>query len=170
MASPDKQFLCSGQVKEWRYQGKSANSFRAIVWRPIVGSDTQFKIVGINDIPAGAVNTPVTYAVPENDRITVKPGDVIGWSFGSAVLTYNQGSTYRVRWVDGNLHASLQVDQVRDITSGVGNREYSIEAIVGNMCCHVMSMTLYQLIPHTLYCYWQFYNLPLVCSTSWLRN
>ena len=130
MVSPDQQFLCNGQVTEWRYQGKTSYAFRAIVWRPVDDSDTQFRIVGINDIPVGAANTPVIYTVPESERITVRAGDVIGWSFGESVLTFNGGGHYRVRWVGGNLHGSLQVNEVRDINSGVEEREYSIAATV----------------------------------------
>ncbi|XP_072033325.1 uncharacterized protein [Amphiura filiformis] len=130
MVSPDKPFLCSGQVTKWTYQGESSASFRAIVFRPIEGSVTQFQIVGINDIPAGAVDTPVNYVVPEDERITVTYGDVIGWSFGGGVITYNLGGSYNVRWVGGYLHASLVVDQIVNINSGVEVREYSIEATV----------------------------------------
>ncbi|XP_072032975.1 uncharacterized protein [Amphiura filiformis] len=130
MVSPDKPFLCSGQVTRWTYQGKASRSFRAIVFRPVMGSVTQFQIVGINDIPAGAVNTPVNYIVPENERITVTYGDVIGWSFGGGVITYNGGGSYNVRWVGGNLHASLVVDQILNINDGAQLREYSIEATV----------------------------------------
>ncbi|XP_072033322.1 uncharacterized protein [Amphiura filiformis] len=130
MVSPDKPFLCRGQVTRWTYQGKSSETFRAIVFRPVEGSVTQFQIVGINDIPAGAVDTPVNYVVPENDRITVTKGDVIGWSFGGGVITHNGGGSYNVRWVGGNLHASLVVNQIVDINDGMGVREYSIEATV----------------------------------------
>ena len=129
MVSLDQLFLCNGQVTEWRYQGKTSNEFRAIVWRPVDGPHTQFRIVGINDIPAGAANTPVTYTVPENERITVRAGDVIGWSFGESVLTYNIGGGHHsVRWVGRNLHGSLQANQLHDINSGIEEREYSIAA------------------------------------------
>ncbi|XP_072045785.1 uncharacterized protein [Amphiura filiformis] len=130
MASPDQKFTCSGQVTAWKYQGKSSRPFRAIVFRPTGGADTEFEIVGINDIPAGAANTPVNYVVPENDRITVAIGDVIGWSFGGGVITYNGGGSYKVRWVGGNLHAGLAATQNVNINGGVQQREYSIEATV----------------------------------------
>ena len=134
MASPDQQLLCNGQVTAWTFQCKNYNPFRAIVWRPINGSATKFRIVGINDIPASPVYTPVVYTVPDNQRITVSSGDVIGWSFGDSVLAYNSGGAYRVRWLGGNLHGSLQVNQVRDINTGVEYRQYSIAAMVGLPC------------------------------------
>ena len=137
MVSPDQQFLCNGQVIEWRYQGKTSNAFQAIVWRSVDDSDTQFRIVGINEIPAvpaGAVNTPVIYSVPESERITVKAGDVIGWSFGESVLTYNVGGHYRVGWLVRNLLGSIQVNQVYDINSAVEERDYSIAATVTEHC------------------------------------
>ena len=134
MVSPDQSFRCNGQVTEWQYQAKTSNGFRAIVWRPVDESATKFRIVGINDIPAGAVNTPVTYSVPLNQSIRVQFGDVIGWSFGAGVLTYNVGGGYRVRWVGGNLHGSLAVNQERVIGGGVQEREYSIAAVVDEDC------------------------------------
>ena len=131
MVSPDKQFLCNGQVTEWRYIGKNSSPFRLIVWRPIDGSATQFRIVGINGIPAGVVDTLVIYTVPENQRITVKAGDVIGWSFGdSGVLAYHVGGIYRVTWLAGNLYDSLQANQIRVFNTGVEERDYSIAVSV----------------------------------------
>ncbi|XP_072017008.1 uncharacterized protein [Amphiura filiformis] len=130
IVSPDQPFLCSGHVITWTYQGKFSGAFRAIVFRPTEGSVTEFQIVGINNIPAGAVNTPVTYTVPVNERIAVRAGDVIGWSFGDGVITYNNGGNYSVRWVSENLPASLEVNQIVDFNYGVKPREYSIEATV----------------------------------------
>jgi len=128
MVSPGQEFACGGEVTKWIYQGKYSRPFRAIVFRPIAGSTTQFKIVGFNDIPAGAANTQVDYIVPEQERITAEAGDVIGWSFGDGVITYNGGGDYNVRWVGGHLHSGLEVDQVLNINAGNGLREYSIEA------------------------------------------
>ena len=133
MVSPDQQFLCNGQVTEWRYQGKNSNAFQAIVWRPVQDSPTEFQIVGINNIPAGAVDTPVSYAVPENERITVKSGDVIGWSFSEPVLTYGIGESIRVRYKGKSLQTPLTVDGTFNI-NGVANRDYSIAAVVCDVC------------------------------------
>ena len=133
MVSPDQQFQCNGQVTEWRYQSKQSSAFQAIVWRPTVDSDIQFQIVGINDIPAGAVNTPVRYIVPQNDRITVKAGDVIGWSFRYSALTFDYGGDYRVRWLNNNQLDNLRVNQMINITGGVATRDYSIAATVNEL-------------------------------------
>ena len=129
MVSPAKTFSCEGQVIEWQYYGKASRPFKAIVWRPVEGSDIQFQIVGINVIPAGATNTPVTYTVPDNELIIVKAGDMIGWSH-EGVVPYNGGGGTRVRWLKGHLYASLDVGQVHDINYGTGDREYSIAATV----------------------------------------
>ena len=136
MVSPDKQFQCHGKILAWRFEGKKSNPFRAIVWRPLNDTvyNTLFKIVGINEIPPNVNNFPVTYTVPDTERITVEPGDMIGWSFGGSVLTYNGGGGYRVRWLGGNLHSTLETNQVHDIRTGVQQREYSIEATVGQPC------------------------------------
>ena len=133
MVSPDKKFKCSGAITMWRWRAKrNSNPFRAIVWRPVGGSDTKFKIVGINNIPAqkGKVGT---YLVPKFEQIKAQVGDVIGWSFGRSTLTYNGGGRARVRWVGGSLHTGLEVGQEVNIRGGVGKREYSIEAAI-NTC------------------------------------
>ncbi len=129
MVALDKR-LCSGQVTKWTYQGKHSSPFRAIIFRPVPDSVTIFKIVGINDIPAGNVNTPVVYRVPKADRITVKEGDMIGWSFGTGVLTYNRGGGSTIRYVGGNQHADLVANNTIDIDLGPKSREYSIKATV----------------------------------------
>ena len=98
------------------------------MWRPFNGSDILYEVVGINDIPAGPIDIPVTYVVPENERITVMPGDMIGWSFGPGVISYNGGGDYMIRKTKGNLHASLQVRQVHDLSQLAMHREYSIAA------------------------------------------
>ena len=139
--SPNKQFSCYGNVIEWRYLGKSANGFKAIVWRPINDSDTLFKIIGINDIPAGPIGIPVTYVVPENEQISVMPGDMIGWSFGPGVISYNGGGDYRIRKTKGNLYLSLSVSELYDLSEYSAYREYSIAATVitkgKDLTCHV---------------------------------
>ena len=132
MVSPDQVIECDGLLSEWRYQAKVSAPFRAIVWRKAddAPANTNFRIVGINDIPAGAVNTEVTYQVPAEKRIAVEAGDMIGWSFGQGVLTYNHNGGILVRWVGGHLHSTLEPDQLQNINGALGNREYSIKARV----------------------------------------
>ena len=130
MVSREHEFPCNGQVTKWQYQGKKPNGFRAIIWRPVDGFPMKFRIVGINNIPAGEVNIPITYTVPKYQRITVEAGDVIGWSFRSSVLTYNDGGGYDVCEIIGkNLHGSLQVNDEHECYSAL-KREFSIAAIV----------------------------------------
>ncbi|XP_072028880.1 E3 ubiquitin-protein ligase RNF213-like [Amphiura filiformis] len=126
MVSPEQKFLCQGQITSWRYQCNASHSFCAIVWRQVTGSETKFKVVGINDIPAADVGVPVTYQVPEDERISVQPGDVIGWSSGAPVLACNTGGGYLVRWLSGGLHSG----STHDINSGCQEREYSIQATI----------------------------------------
>ena len=89
VVAPKQQFFCNGEVAMWRYQAIVSSGFQAIVFRPVNSDHTQYMVVGINNIPAGEINTPVTYNVPQGDRIRVQRGDVIGWSDGIGVLTYN---------------------------------------------------------------------------------
>ena len=133
MVAPTKR-LCSGQLTMWTYQGKFASSFRAIVFRPVEGSQTKFKIVGMNDIPAAAANIPVVYSVPKADRIIVQEGEVIGWSFRDGFLTFDheekRSFVSEVRGVGGNLYANLTSGQILEMDRNRLFREYSIKATV----------------------------------------
>ncbi len=130
MVAPEKRIRCNGKVTIWTYDGKYSRPFRAIIFRPVEGSQTQFKIIGINDIPAGTANGLVYYSVPEANQISVKYGDVIGWSSGDSVITFNtdQRRVSPVWWLSGNLHDDLVTDQILDFNSGNERRAYSIEA------------------------------------------
>ncbi|XP_071957123.1 uncharacterized protein [Antedon mediterranea] len=133
MVSPEQNFSCSGQVTKWTYYSRKLNYFRAVIFRQMKGSNTRFKVVGYNDIPPSTYNGKLSYVVPIAERIAVEPGDMIGWSFGDSVITYNYGGeSYNVRWVGGHLHTGLVPGQVININDGVQKRDYSIEAQVGN--------------------------------------
>ena len=130
MVAPKQQFSCNGEITMWRYQATTSNGFQAIVFRPLNSNHTQYTVVGINNIPAGEINTPVTYNVPESDRIKVQRGDAIGWSYEVSVLTYDSMSdsdgSNLVRWIRGNqqsLNGTITFD-------GDASLEYSIEATV----------------------------------------
>ena len=130
VVAPKQRFFCYGEVTAWRYQTEASNEFQAIVFRPLDAGHTQFQIIGINDISAGVINTPVKYNVPEGDRIKVQRGDVIGWSFEEGILSYDtissSGGSNLVRWIDRtqySLHDNITFDDY-------GSREYSIEATV----------------------------------------
>ena len=116
----------------WHYQAMTSNGFQAIVFRPLNGVHTEYKIVGINDIPAGEINTPVTYNVSEGDRIKVERGDVIGWSFEVAVITYdwtpNNGASSFIRWIDRRTYPADNT--TFNFIEDSGFYEYSIEATV----------------------------------------
>ena len=131
MVSVETTFTCNGFVTEWHYQAKAHHPFRAVIFRRAAGtSPLQFKIVGINNIPAGPINRKVVFQIPLNDRVKVERGDMIGWSCGPGVLDYaNEGNT-RVRWVHGNLYTSLDKNQLISIDGGSGNRRYSIAAML----------------------------------------
>ena len=131
MISPDKQIPCAGLIVQWRYQAKASHPFQAVIWRSVANSATQFTVVGINEIPVGAINQPVAYLVPENERITVQPGDVLGWSFADGVLAVNGGGSDVIRWIDVYLHDTLTDNVKVDFNVYTpGNRQYSIKATV----------------------------------------
>ncbi|XP_072045154.1 uncharacterized protein [Amphiura filiformis] len=131
MVAPGKPFSCHGKVTSWRYVGRSSSPFRAMVWRPVPGFDTYFTVVGVNDIPEGDVDVPVTYEVPYWLQITVLPGDVIGWSFEDSVLPYTPGGDDLVRWSFGYFSDTPEANQIHQFDHNAAeHREYSIEATV----------------------------------------
>ena len=134
MVAPRKKFHCNGEVTMWRYQAPrtiKSTGFQAIVFRPVDGSTTLFKVIGVNDIPAGEFNTPFSYMVPEGKRIRIEHGDVIGWSFQTAAITFDKSSgdpgSNLVRWA-GNVYPAPLHSTIPFV--GSGSCEYSIEATV----------------------------------------
>ena len=107
------------------------------------GSTTQFQIIGINDIPASSINIPVTYTVPADKRICVTAGDMLGWSFGNGVITYDYDTGSDVRWLGGFLHASLEPGQIHTFNS-IGIRDYSIQAVVETVLLPEEGKTVYK--------------------------
>ena len=127
-----KVIPCDGVVSQWTYWALVSQPFRAIVWRP-TAVDTQFHVVGINDIPAGPINEAVVYTVPRDERINVKQGDVIGvgWSDSSPQITWSRGENTAAasRWYRQADPSNLQVGDSRS-TSGAQDRSWSFSALV----------------------------------------
>ena len=129
--SPAKPIICNGEVSEWRYLAKQLHPFQAVIWRPVDAFESRYKVVGINNIPKGsAIDQTTIYSVPSNERISVKAGDMIGWSFGgpAGVIAASFDSKYaaQVKMVKG---ASLDVNQSVDFKH-TQDRAYSIEVTV----------------------------------------
>ena len=128
-----KVVSCYGEVIQWRYRALKDRLFRAIIWRQVPGSDTEFQIVGINDITKTAGSRgEIIFHVPSRDRIAVKPGDVIGWSSVNGSLTMKgsdeDDNLLHYRKYNTNI---LQINQTFDIKhSSSFKREYSIKAVV----------------------------------------
>ena len=145
--APYQQFFCNGEVTKWRYQATTLHGFQGIVLRPLDGSRTQFKVVGINNIPSsGEINKPVTYNVPEGDRIRVQRGDVIGWSFGVGVIPYNFVSDTHdvrnlVRWIKRNQFSTHDI--ITFYNDNHGQYECSIEATAQVSMNFTMCLYLY---------------------------
>ena len=132
VVAPNQQFFCNGEITTWHYQTITSNGFQALVFRPLDGGHTEYKIVGINDIPAGEINTPITYNISEGDRIKVQRGDVIGWSFEVGVIPYdstqNNDASSFIRWIYRRTYPADNITY--NFIEGSGLYEYSIEATV----------------------------------------
>ncbi|XP_072026282.1 uncharacterized protein [Amphiura filiformis] len=79
------QFPCHGVVTQWRYWASRSAPFKAMIFRNVTADWTVFDIIGINNIPAGEIEQVVTHHVPDNERIVVEKGDVIGVAWNSPV-------------------------------------------------------------------------------------
>ena len=130
--SPAKYIPCNGFVVEWRYVAQQLYSFKAVIWRKIEGFPSKFKVIGINEIPAGSVtNQEIIYTVPENERISVKVGDMIGWSHGPALLPWILGGNHlaQIRFVSKVTHPTLEENQIVEF-GDLEERHYSIQVTV----------------------------------------
>ena len=130
--SPSKYIQCNGFVVEWRYVAERLYPFKAVIWRKVEGFPSKFKVVGINEIPVGSVtNQEITYTVPENERISVKAGDVIGWSHGPALLSWILGGNHltQIQYVSRINQPTLEENQIVAF-SHLEDRHYSIQVTV----------------------------------------
>ena len=131
--SPAKTITCDGEVAKWRYLAKQLHPFQAVIWRPVDGFPSKYKVVGINEIPKGsAIEEAIIYHVPMSERISVKAGDMIGWSFnGPGVIAFDRASSANAAQVKIVNGASLDVDQTVDFNKyAPQERDYSIEVTV----------------------------------------
>ena len=129
--SPAKNITCNGEVIEWRYLLNVLRPFQAVIWRPIEAFPSKFKVVGINDIPKGTViNEEIIYSVPKKERISVKEGDMIGWS-GYQVMAFNLDSVHdaQIKYIGVIGHPTLEVNLTVEFDA-TDDRAYSIEAKV----------------------------------------
>ena len=120
-------------MTQWRYIAKQLHPFQAVIWRKIDDFPSKFKVIGINDIPvASGIDKEIIYSVPENKRITVKAGDMIGWSHGPGVIAWiNEGGDHlaQIWFVSRSTHSTLDENQIVQF-SNLEDRQYSIEVTV----------------------------------------
>ena len=134
--SPAKPITCDGQVAEWSYLAKRLHPFQAVIWRSVNGSSSKYKVVGINNIPKGsAINQVINYHVPKNERVSVKVGDMIGFSFtgagGVIAVTFDSKYAAEIKVIYLPL---LNVNQIVDFMI-TQKRHYSIGVTVIQGTC-----------------------------------
>ena len=125
------EFTSDGVISAWRFWAGRSESFTAIVLRKNPSDETLFDIVGMNTIPASPAERLVTYPVPENERIAVQTGDVIGFGWEGLPVVEHDGSS------DGDSLILMYHEDVRPSSlSGqlpqslvTRDRSYSIQAV-----------------------------------------
>ena len=131
-----EKFTCKGVVSQWRYWTGRSVAFRAMVLRQHPFEDQKYDIVGINDIPAGATEQMVAYEVPEEKRILVREGDVIGFAWNQPTLKHavrgvdaNAGDASQM-WLIQNANPYSLKTYSRLTVSRSTSRAYAIKAII----------------------------------------
>ena len=112
-----------------------------MVLRNVDNGGTLYDIIGINEIPAGDINQEVTYQVPDNERIIVQAGDVIGFAWNSPVPVHvNQGESddgdvILLKFFSKRPPDDLRVNDIIDASDTFSHqtRSYSIKAIVSGI-------------------------------------
>ena len=134
------EFPCHGVVTNWRYWAQHSAPFKAMVLRKVNPSDTLHDIIGINNIPAGDTGQVVTYQVPDDERVVVQAGDVIGFAWNSPGPKHVVQGNSDDDDVETLLFSALSPDdhEVNDRIDASGTvthqtRAYSIKAIVSGI-------------------------------------
>ncbi|XP_072044940.1 uncharacterized protein [Amphiura filiformis] len=128
---PGKETPCDGVITHWNFWAKRSEPFRAIVWRRVANEDDQFKIVGINNIPASLPGQEIHHTVDINEHIYTKEGDVLGFAFKRPLLAYQSGSSdsAAVRWFRNTDPYEMVSGEVYSF-DGTDNRAYLLQAII----------------------------------------
>ena len=111
-----------------------------MVLRKVYTSGTLYDIIGINNIPAGDIEQVVTYQMPDDERIIVQAGDVIGFAWNSPGPKHVDLGNADDDDVETLLFSSLSPDDHKvngrinasDTTTHL-TRAYSIKAIVSGI-------------------------------------
>ena len=85
MLVPAYHFNCSGTVTEWRaiLEKRIPSRIDFQVWRQSSGERDRYQLVGANTANLrGRSNRKMVLFVPEQRRIRVKPGDIVGVYIG----------------------------------------------------------------------------------------
>ena len=126
-----RDFKCHGVVTQWRYWPARSVPFKAMVLRKVHGSDdTKYNIVGINAIPDGAIDQSLIYQVPDNERISVQIGDVIGFAWNSPAVKYSKNPDAEDVYMIKNIPmTNLKVNDTL-VPYKNRTRAYSIQAVI----------------------------------------
>ena len=131
-----------------------------MVLRKVGNSGDLYDVIGINDIPAGGVEQVVTYEVPDNKRINVLSGDVIGFAWNSPGVKYVQqgqaddDDVETLKVFSAHSPDNLNVNYRLDGAFNTYTRAYSIKAIMSGIVTIVYIIFVIQCIFIFLLLYW----------------
>ena len=79
LIDPVNYVHCCGQIAMWHYVPVKIGNITFSVWRKI--DINRYKVVGTNTVVVKDtdVSNQTTHNVPENERILINTGDIIGW-------------------------------------------------------------------------------------------
>merc|ERR1719189_2900993 len=116
-----------GSISLWEYVGGSTSGVYLQVYRFVSG--TNYKLIGQNFVEKSVKGKTNKIDVKSNNRIMVKKGDFIGWTFvGKAAFGFSS-SQGKTNWATGNGVAYKEVGGTFNFP-GTGTRLYQCRATI----------------------------------------
>lgn len=118
-----------GTIGQWEYFGGSTSGVYLQVYRLVSGSN--YKLIGQNFVKKSVNKKINKVIVKANDRINVKKGDFIGWTFvGKAAFGFSFGSDKaETRWSSDSGVTSKTIGATSNF-AGSGHRRYQCRATI----------------------------------------
>ncbi|XP_070579639.1 polycystin-1-related protein-like [Ptychodera flava] len=126
---------CYGRVYGWRYFSNMTSDFNLGIYRPVAGSTDNYKLIG-ESLISGDHPTSVETVVylQKAEQLDFLPGDVIGFRFKVAVISYDSDGEDSVltKWLTHNATAyqATSVGDTLKFNHGSGYRSYSVSALL----------------------------------------
>ncbi|XP_033124392.1 uncharacterized protein LOC117122760 [Anneissia japonica] len=137
----ENPITCNGFVTGWRFFPVRSEEFVALVFRPFKVSDHKYAVAGRTIIPAQQrLNQIREHKLQHSEWIPVLSGDVIGFKFENALLTYDDSTSSMFSFAHGVNKHEYMLGTVHVIGDGISYRTYSFQAVLQDsyLPCHII--------------------------------